>query len=170
MSKLVLHFVISIGLLAVAACGNKAPAATSGGGQTAQSAADSAPVDVSDWQSWTKISEAPFRSEGHRSQWADVYVDADHADAYKAMSGPMPEGTKVAKLIYKADGDKAGDPAVLTIMVKMAPGYDPEHNDWYYGVYNADGSKAKKHGKIAGCYECHSNYEDTDYVSGVPKE
>ncbi len=175
-----LRSIALVALFILVACGGKSTSATTpggsggadgacSGGPCAAAPADTA-VDVSGFQQWTKINDEPYLSESHNNMFADIYVTPEHADAYRAMSGPMPVGLKVVKHVFKNVDGKAGDPVAVTAMVKMEAGYDAEGNDWYYGVYTADGSKAKMTGKMQSCKDCHENYEDTDYVSGVPSK
>ncbi|KPV41947.1 hypothetical protein AN478_00050 [Thiohalorhabdus denitrificans] len=64
--------------------------------------------------------------------------------------------------------------ASVTVMFKREPGYDPEHNDWFWVKYEPDGSVAsdeqgmKLAGRVAkgqdeGCIACHSEQKDNDY-------
>lgn len=125
-------------------------------------------VDCSDWPSWTKINTERFESGGHKAAWVDIYTEPQHADAYKALGGTMPIGFRVVKAQYKTKD--ATEASGLTVMGKMEAGYDPENGDWFYGVYDATGTKAIKQGKLGMCLECHDADEDTDYLSGVPEE
>ncbi|RMH42247.1 MAG: hypothetical protein D6689_08740, partial [Deltaproteobacteria bacterium] len=121
--------------------------------------------DFSGWKGWTKVNAARFVSKGHRSAWVDVYVDsAAVADKYNAKSGPYPVGARIAKVQYKSADDTT--PVAITAMVKMAAGYDDENGNWWYGVYDASGTKAMKAGKIDMCINCHDQASDRDYVFG----
>ncbi|MBT8496182.1 MAG: cytochrome P460 family protein [Deltaproteobacteria bacterium] len=127
------------------------------------------PVDLSTWNTWTKASSETFLSSSHSKAMVDVYVTTDHADAYKALKGPMPVGMALVKAQHKNDGGQKGAPQNLTVMVKMEAGFDPDNGDWYYGVYSYDGKKVmmegKADGKTAMCANCHDT-ADTDYVFG----
>ena len=127
-----------------------------------------AAVDCSDWPSWTKINSERFESDGHTSAWVDIYTESRYADAYRALAGPMSVGFRVVKAQYKTRD--AAEPSGLTVMGKMEPGYDPDHGDWFYGVYDPTGTKAIKQGKLDSCLECHDAEEATDYLSGIPEE
>jgi hypothetical protein len=54
-------------------------------------------------------------------------------------------------------------------MYKKASGYDPTHDDWWYGRLNADGSPtdAAFVGTVDFCVGCHSGAATTDYAWGV---
>jgi hypothetical protein len=149
-------------------CGeNPCAANPCGGAVTANSQAPSADtgVDWSGWQSWSKQNDAPFKSK-HGGVMVDVYVPAEHVEAYKAMKGAMPQGMAVVKAQYKKD-----DPSTvekLTVMAKMAPGYDADNGDWYYAVLSPDGATATMEGKVPPCMNCHTG-SPSDYLFGVPK-
>jgi hypothetical protein len=49
-------------------------------------------------------------------------------------------------------------------MVKMPAGYDPEHNDWWWGMYDKTGKIAEMSGKVQVCIECHQSLSSDDYV------
>ena len=63
-------------------------------------------------------------------------------------------------------GGPPGAPVNLTVMAKMAPGYDAENGDWYHGVVSPDGT-VKTQGRIGMCAGCHAD-AGTDHVFGVP--
>ncbi len=102
-----------------------------------------------DWRNWTKVASKPVFSKAHGNEWVEVYVDDLAKATYLATSAPYPECATIVKVHYTdASGTNEGD---LTIMAKMLPGYDPENNDWWYGKYDATGTKMKKQGKLMGC-------------------
>jgi len=139
------------------------------GGGGAAASSFKLPVDISTWSTWTKASSETFLSKSHMKAMVDVYVTTEHADAYKALKGPMPVGMGLVKAQHKNDNGAKGAPMNATVMVKMEAGFDPEHGDWYYGVYSYDGKKAMMEGKADGkteqCAGCHDS-ADTDYVFG----
>ena len=147
-------------------CGGGNPCGDPCGGGDPCAKADA--PDFSGWDGWTKISKAPFESKGHGGGWVEVFVD-QAADAYKALSGPMPVGMRVVKAVYT---DQSGSNVkMLTVMKKMPAGYDKDNGDWLYGIYDADGKTAKGHGKLPKCLGCHdAQGAETDYVIGVPAE
>lgn len=124
-------------------------------------------VSCESWASWPQINDATFRSKGHQKAWVDVHVEPQFEAAYRAGTGPMPAGMRIVKAAH-ADGDTPGAVTGLTVMVKMEPGYDPDHGDWFYGVYDASGTVASKQGKLTMCIGCHSQWADNDYLGGVP--
>jgi hypothetical protein len=49
-------------------------------------------------------------------------------------------------------------------MVKMEEGYDSEHGDWWYGVYDESGTEMAYEGRIPECINCHAMAKETDYL------
>lgn len=136
------------------------PCAGGGGAETG--------IDWASWKTWTKVSSETFKSKHPQKPWVDVYVTTAHADAYKAMAGGFPQGMGVVKVQYLDDGGKPGAMKNITVMAKMAPGYDAEHGDWYYAAMSPDASTTMVEGKVESCINCHDS-ADTDYLFGVPK-
>ena len=159
-------------VLVATACGGKANPNHAGAAEThgdpcgGDPCGGDAAAGWSAWGGWTKINATAFVSEGHRDTYVDVFVPATFVDAYRDRSAPAPVGMRVVKAQYsKTAADVVSG---LTVMMKMEPGYDPEHGDWLYGVYDPAGTKAKMEGKLEMCIECHENDADRDYLVGVP--
>ena len=119
------------------------------------------------WSRWTKVNPSPLVSEGHKDMGVaphvDVYVDDLAKDTYLAVSSPYPECSRIAKATYT--DETATEVEKLGIMVKMPEGYDPEHNDWWYAVYDPTGTEASAQGKtIFNCRDCHQQVSGTDYL------
>jgi hypothetical protein len=171
-------------------CGGTHPAPTTGGelhgGSAAGSAAatpaadDStyAPLDVgADYATYRKFTDAPFLSAAHGNRWVDVYVNAIGADAYLDTAKDIPVGTIVVKTSWIDDGSgrPSTNPGPIFIMEKRAPGYAPDHGDWYFAIHWATapanfGGPMYWRGsspKIAYCYDCHDGY-DRDLGGLVP--
>lgn len=91
----------------------------------------------------------------------DVYVDEAANAPFDAKQGPYPEGARIVKPQF--DSKSAEAPVNVTVMKKMASGYDPDNGDWYYGVYGADGSVLNE-GKLEACIQCHTQAANQDYV------
>jgi hypothetical protein len=113
-----------------------------------------------DWSNWTKVNDEPIT--GHDSEWTDVYVDELAEATYLSATAPFPECARIVKAEYSSA--TAADANKLAIMVKMSAGYDPEHADWWYGVYDRTGTKSTMQGKIAFCIDCHDDATETDYL------
>jgi Cytochrome P460 len=130
------------------------------------------PLEVgADYLTYRKVTDRPFQSLDHGNRWVDVYVNAIGAAAY--LSGePVPIGTIVVKTSWQDDHGKPSDVVgPLFIMEKRAPGYAPEHDDWYFAIHwaNPPAADARKLGgpiywrgksqRAAYCWECHDLYD-----------
>ena len=117
-----------------------------------------------DWQSWEKLTHKPIFSKGHSSNWVDIYVNELAEETYRDVGDLYPVCAKIVKAAYE---DEAGTEFwSLTVMVKMPPGYDPEHGDWWYAIYHdAAGVKPVKQGRLyKECIQCHLGAVETDYL------
>jgi hypothetical protein len=119
--------------------------------------------DVTAWRGWKKVNAAPFESRGHGYLWVDVYADPELAAAYEAHTAPAPVGLRV---VVAGRDKKDGDAVGLTAMVKMPPGYDPAHGDWWYAALSPDGRFAAAQGRLRLCIDCHRQ-APSDHLFGV---
>lgn len=123
-----------------------------------------------DYLSYRKFTPQPFLSRAHGNRWVDVYVSAVGAEVYET-GAEVPVGTIVVKTSWVDEGGAPSQVAgPIFVMEKRAPGYFPEHGDWYYAIHweKPTGSFAKggpiywqgKSPRVAYCYDgCHDNYE-----------
>ena len=114
-------------------------------------------------------------------QHRELYASSQAAvDAMKA-GRPLPDGTVLTLVQYKAQLDAAGAPVkdakgrfvkgdlvAYTVMQKQAgfgTEYPPElrNGDWEYAVFNAEG-KLNDKANYKSCFECHKPHEKMDYV------
>ena len=116
--------------------------------------------DFDDWASWTKVNPTILQSEGHNG-WVDIYVDDLAKSTYLEASAPYLECARIVKARHPGETLKVNR---LLVMVKMAAGYDPENNDWWYGLYNETGNIEFKAGKVEDCIECHKKAIEMDYL------
>ncbi|MDQ3400658.1 MAG: hypothetical protein M3470_06640 [Chloroflexota bacterium] len=123
-------------VLVIAACGGgaKPPTAASydkmgkmdtmiveGGGMGADEASKFAPLEVgADWQSYTKLNKASFKSETHGGRLVDTYVNSIGLDAFKAGTD-MPVGSILVKT-SKDEDDGTNGP--VFVMEKRAAGFN----------------------------------------------
>ena len=84
---------------------------------------------------------------------------------------PVPVGTVSIK---EADPEGDGEIDAITVMVKQAPGFDPDNGDWLYEMRRPDGglmtmpdSDQPMQGAIEMCINCHSAAADTDFLAGT---
>jgi Cytochrome P460 len=155
MKKPIVVFLLSI--LLISACGSTAASASMPiceGGKN---------LNILDYATWTKVNPKPIK--GHE-KWVNIYVDDAGKDIYLSASGEtFPVCARIVKtILLDADSDKV---ILLSVMIKMPPGYDPEHNDWYWGEYNKNGQVTGttiSTGKVQVCFACHSGAATADYV------
>lgn len=124
------------------------------------------------YASLPKMNAAPFRTGQHQGNpQVNVYASTAAEGAYRSVNagtftGRFPTGT----LLVKEMLDPVGGAPILTVMYKKAPGYDPEHGDYWYGRLAADGTPTRADfvGKVGFCIDCHGGAAKTDRVWGLP--
>ena len=119
-------------------------------------------------------------------QHRELYASTQAAvDAMKAGQ-PLPDGTVLTLVQYKAQLDAAGMPVkdakgrftkgdfvAYTVMEKKA-GYGTEYppelrnGDWEYAVFNAEG-KLNDKANYKACFECHKPHAKQDYVISLAR-
>jgi hypothetical protein len=116
--------------------------------------------DFADYASWTKVNPKPIK--GHET-FVNIYVNDAAKDIYLSASG---ETFPTCAMIVKPHlvSEDSETISAVTVMVKMPTGYDPEHNDWWWGMYDKDGKVAKMSGKVDVCIACHQTLAKADYV------
>ncbi len=121
-------------------------------------------TDVFTFEKWREsilLNPVTLESESHNA-YVDIYVNKTAEAAYRERKTLFPVGSEVYKPLYPTPEKK--EIALLVIMRKMAPGYDNEHNDWWYGVYDGSGREGYHTGKIRSCIACHAQARETDYM------
>lgn len=109
------------------------------------------------WPMWPGKSALYSGTEPH-GMLLTTYVNPVAQDALGSGGGTLPDHSIVVKENYMPDSTLAA----VTVMYK-APGYDPEHNDWWWLKRNADGS-VDGAGRVEGCIGCHGGRSDNDYI------
>jgi plastocyanin len=114
-------------------------------------------------------------------QYRELYASSQEAvDAAKAGK-PLPHGTVLALVQYKAQVDAQGqpikdvkgrfvkgDPVAITVMEKRA-GWGTEYPDdmrngeWEYAAFSFDG-KLNSQANYKACFQCHKPHEKLDFV------
>jgi len=115
-----------------------------------------------EWREWAAIFPEPYRSNANgQSDWVNIYVDG--LTEASTTGEQFEECAKIAKIHYtNARGIQTRR---LMLMVKMPSGFDPDHGDWWYAMYDtAVGTSVIEQGVIANCIKCHERASDTDYV------
>ena len=123
---------------------------------------DAEALTFENWQAWTKLTPKPIVASGHGGTWARVYLNDGARDRYLAAAARYPRCAAIVKPLYR--DASATRILELMIMVKLPAGYDPENADWWYGVYDATGLKARRRGKLKDCISCHAFAAETDYL------
>lgn len=115
-----------------------------------------------EWQAWHKLTPAPIKSPEH-IDWVIVYVDDLARASNLTTAGEYAECAKVVKVHFS---DARGTGILrLMLMAKMAPGFDPDHGDWWYGMYDGKaGTSVIEEGAVANCIVCHQRAAGTDYI------
>lgn len=123
----------------------------------ADCALDAVPT-FADYASWTKVNPQPIN--GHEVK-VNIYVNDLAQDIYMSASGDaFPVCSKIVKT-HLFDEETV---TAMTVMVKMAEGYDPAHNDWWWGMYDSNGKNAMMSGRVQVCIDCHQPEAEQDYV------
>lgn len=118
-------------------------------------------IDVHDWKQWHRLNAQILDSESHAAM-VDIYVNPAARGVYESETAPYPVGAVIVKPLY-ADAERR-EFARLVVMAKMAPGYDPNNGDWWYGVGGEDGEEMYYQGKLRSCIACHKVVATTDYM------
>lgn len=113
------------------------------------------------WKSLHKLNTEALVSVDHNA-WFDIYLNTIAKKAYLGKLSLLPIGSIILKPLYP--DEQRSETSKLTIMLKMEKGYDPEHGDWWYGVYDETGMEGYSRGKIQTCIKCHTQAKKTDYM------
>jgi hypothetical protein len=150
---------------------------TEGGGMAVDDASKYGELEVGkDWQSYTKLNKASFKSETHGNRMVDTYVNPVGLEAFKKG-----EAMPVGSIIVKTSKDSTdGSEGPTFVMEKRAAGFNKEHGDWWFAIHWAnppDKWKKKLGGpiywrtpskKAMYCADCHDNY--VTGIGGVPDD
>ncbi|MDQ3367706.1 MAG: cytochrome P460 family protein [Myxococcota bacterium] len=130
------------------------------------------PLEVgADYASYTRLTDKPFLSLDHGNRWVEVYVNEVGRAAYEDAA-EIPVGTVLVKTSWlDDDGTPSAIAGPIFVMQKRAPGYAPEHGDWWYAIHwaNPPATSARASGgpiywrgrsqRAAYCYDCHDSYD-----------
>lgn len=79
----------------------------------------------------------------------------------KFPAGPVIVGEKLSE-----PGDAR--PALLAVMVKRAPGFNPAGGDWEFLTVDGAAKKIQERQKHGSRLNCHATRRETDFVFPVP--
>ncbi len=113
------------------------------------------------WKGLHKLNKALLHSHAHHA-FVDIYSNNIATIPYVKKNSSFPEGSILIKPLFNEKHKE--HLSRLVIMVKMHKGYDTEHNDWWYGVYDKTGTTVWFEGKIKSCINCHKLAKKTDYL------
>jgi hypothetical protein len=129
-----------------------------------------------EYQKWSLVNTAPYRSSTHGQRFINNYVN-NKASAYRNFeaSGPLPIGAIIAKDSFVATTDGEVSPGPLFLMEKMAKGFNYVSGDWRYSMIMPDGSvfgitKGVNAERVDFCIGCHLAREKFDHLFYVPNE
>ena len=124
---------------------------------------------------FARINKMPYASTIAANN-INLYVSQDARDFRKIhpeTSGTnikMPVGTLIVRQVLD---QTTGAIVKVTLMAKMASGYDPTLGDWWFGVTDPQGvplsdDKGPEVGRLTDCHSCHIPRATDDYLFGVP--
>lgn len=116
------------------------------------------------WPFWPGRGELYEGKEPH-GMLLTTYVNDAAFRAVEEKAGRMPPGAMIVKENYTPEEELAS----VTVMYK-APGFNPDHNDWFFAKYLPDGPVAEtpdgtpQEGRVPGCQACHGARKTNDYL------
>ena len=125
---------------------------------------------------WQRLQDADYRGnwslvpgkgefyagQGPHGLLLTTYLNEAAFNTLESKPGAFPDGAILVKENYMPDKTLAA----ITVMLKK-PGFDPDHNDWFFAKYGPDGS-VQAAGSPAGCVACHGAVRSNDYVYTFP--
>ncbi len=121
-----------------------------------------------DYRTWTAVAPSLRTDKGHiRMMLANPVM----AEAYRNGTLPFPDGSKIAKLVYKArkspEWEAAtvpGEPVSVEIMEKDTKRF-AKTGGWGFGRFRPDGTPVGDMMLYETCFPCHeANVKDHDFV------
>ena len=120
------------------------------------------------YRNWTAAAPSHRLDKGHIRM---MLVNDVMAKAYREGTLPFPEGSSIAKLIYKAEASKEwkdaivpGEALTVEIMVKDSKRF-PGSAGWGFGRFSADGKPVGDAEVYKTCFPCHeANVVGHDFV------
>ncbi|HEX8954023.1 MAG TPA: hypothetical protein VF997_12565 [Polyangia bacterium] len=125
---------------------------------------------------FVRVDRQPFASDLEADRMVTMYVSADAAAAYEAVTPESDRGGPafpVGGMVVRTSSDSAGNLKALTFMVKHEPGYFPEVGDFAFGVTDPSGTPvnddggAPVWGKVQDCAMCHETRAAAGFLFGV---
>lgn len=132
-------------------------------------------AEIADYQSWTRVNKAPYRSAAHGNRFVNNYAN-DVARNYGSFeqAGRMPVGSIIAKDNLTLTSDGTVSPGALVVMEKMPDGFNFVSGDWRYTMIMPDGSvfgttNGEGAERVKFCITCHLAAERNDHLFFMPE-
>jgi len=122
-------------------------------------------TEKNNYKEWPLFPGEPGIREGEsevHGKFVRIFVN----DKAMADIDSFPDGSIIVKENFMADDENTL--GAVTVMYRDT-GYDPDHHDWFWVKYMADGSldKAPNNmsmaGRIPGCIQCHQAADGNDW-------
>jgi plastocyanin len=119
-------------------------------------------------------------------QYRELYASSANAVQAMKAGNPLPHGTVLTMVSYKAQVDSQGSPVkdadgrfvkadmvAIAVMEKQAgwgTEYPPDlrNGEWEYAIFTPDG-KLNEKANYKGCFTCHKPHEKQDFVISLAK-
>lgn len=119
------------------------------------------------YRNWAPTATRPAVAGPHGNRFLQTFANDVAAEQYLKFAEEgvaMPAGSVLAKESFKIHKKKKkAVVGPLFLMTKVEAGGAPETNDWVYGGILPNGKPMKF--KQAFCHDCHSAWEDQDYLA-----
>ncbi len=119
------------------------------------------------YRDWQVTATRPAVQGAHQERFLLTFANDIAAEQYLKFAEEgvdMPAGSVLAKESFKINKKKKkAVVGPLFLMTKVEEGGAPETNDWVYGGLLPNGKPMKF--KQAFCHDCHSAWEDQDYLA-----
>ncbi len=119
------------------------------------------------YRDWQVTASRPAVQGAHQERFLLTFANDIAAEQYlkfEAEGVSMPVGSVLAKESFRASAKKKKAlVGPLFLMTKVEEGGAPETNDWVYGGLLPNGKPMKF--KQAFCHDCHSAWEDQDFLA-----
>lgn len=109
----------------------------------------------------TEFEASIHGTERYLQDWANALA----AQGIAAQGAPaFPVGAVIVKEKYAGPDPAQADRVAIALMIKRAPGFDPEHGDWDYAYYEPALGIVQTAEQSAYCAQCHAGAAATDFV------
>jgi len=120
------------------------------------------------YRNWTAVAPSHRTDKNHMRM---MLANDIMAKAYREGALPFPDGSTIAKLVYKAEKSKEweeaivpGEPASVEIMIKDSKKY-ASTGGWGFGRFSPAGKPVGDAEVYKTCFPCHeANVRNHDYV------